>query len=143
MSSDGSTSFVWADGEYRFRLAIGQLRELQDKTGTGPFVLFSRFMDGSWRVDDVRETIRLGLIGGGMKPTEALILVKRYVDERPKMENVTPARLIIGAALFGDPEDEVGKEGPEEAGTPATSSASPNSTEMEPSLDGQPDRSTP
>lgn len=142
MSADGSISFLWADGEYRFRLAIGQLRELQDKTGTGPFVLFSRFMDGSWRVDDIRETIRLGLIGGGMKPTDALVLVKRYVDDRPKVENVTPARLILAAALFGDEEDQVGKEGTEETAVQATGSASPNSTAMEPSSGGPQDRLT-
>lgn len=141
MSSDGSTFFAWGDGEYRFRLAIGQLRELQDKCGTGPFALFSRLMDGSWRVDDIRETIRLGLIGGGMKPTEALVLVKRYVDDRPKMENVTPARVILAAALFGDPEDEVGKEGAEETATQATGSASPTSTAMEPSSAGIPEPS--
>lgn len=85
MSSDGSVSLAWADGDYRFRLPIGQLRELQDKCGAGPQEIYSRLMDGTWRVDDLRETIRLGLIGGGVDPVRALALVRNYVDppERP------------------------------------------------------------
>ncbi|HEV2557963.1 MAG TPA: gene transfer agent family protein [Microvirga sp.] len=142
MSADGSTSFLWADGEHRFRLAIGQLRELQDKTGTGPQALLSRLMDGTWRVDDPRETIRLGLIGGGMKPPEALVLVSRYVDARPLMESIMPARAILAAALMGDREDTVGKEEPEEAATEPTGSPSPTSTAPEPSSAGRLAKST-
>lgn len=140
MSADASVTFDWGDGEHRFRLAIGQLRELQDKIGVGPFALYSRIDLGTWMVDDLRETIRLGLIGGGAKPAEALALVRHYVDDRPLMESVDPARTIIGAALAGDPKDTVGKERPEESAT--NGSASPSSTETEPSSDGHLDRLT-
>jgi hypothetical protein len=123
MSSDGSITFPWADGEYRFRLAIGQLRELQDKSNAGPAELVQRLTVGTWRVDDIRETLRLGLIGGGTKPTEALVLVKRYVDDRPWLENVHPAHAVLMAALVGDPNEPVGKD--EAAATEPETDGSP------------------
>lgn len=57
------------------------------------------------RVPWVREIIRLGLIGGGLKPTEANALVKNYVDQRPFMESVLHAQAILSAAVVGFPED--------------------------------------
>ena len=72
MSRDASVTFDWADGTYKFRLPYGQIAELQEKTGCGPQFLLSRIIDGSWKVDDLRETIRLGLIGGGTEPIAAL-----------------------------------------------------------------------
>lgn len=68
-----------------------------------------RSFGGDWRVDDVRETIRLGLIGAGMTPTDAFILVSRYVDTRPLGENFGLAAAIILKSLASDTDDEVGK----------------------------------
>lgn len=110
MSRSGAITLEWADGEHRFRLPIGLIRELQEKTGHGPQSVYSRLaVTGEWQIDDVRETIRLGLIGGGIKPVEALSLVRRYVDEWPLLENVPIAAAIIGAALFSPPEDMPGE----------------------------------
>ena len=121
--ADGSglISLDWADGHHAFRLAIAQLRELQDKTGVGPAALFDRLASRQWRVDDLRETIRLGLIGGGMDPLDALALVRRYVDDRPLMENVLIAWRILSAALIGPEDDQPGKE---DAPTAATETES-------------------
>ncbi len=105
----GTLTFDWADGPHTFRLAIAQLRELQDKTGVGPAALFDRLASRQWRVDDLRETIRLGLIGGGMDPLDALVLVKRYVDDRPLMESIEPTWRILAAALVGPVDDASGK----------------------------------
>jgi hypothetical protein len=143
MSSNASITLAWADGDYLFRLPIGQLRELQEKCGAGPMVIYQRLHSGEWRVDDVRETLRLGLIGGGMKPVEALVLVKRYVDERPWAENVLPATAVILAAVMGVPDDKVGKPEAETTTTEATdASSSPRSTARARSSAGQPARST-
>ena len=129
----GSVAFDWADGTYSFRLAIGQLRELQDKTGIGPAALFDRLSGRDWRVDDLRETIRLGLIGGGMDPLDALVLVRRYVDERPLLESVQPAFRIMVAALVGVADDPAGKKKARRtrktAVTPSDASASAGSTD--------------
>lgn len=124
----GAVRFDYGDGEHTFRLAIGQLRELQDKTGVGPATLLDRITTRSWRVDDIRETIRLGLIGGGMDPLDALGVVRRYVDERPIAESVDPAFRVLMAALVG-PEDDKPGNGAAESQTPeqTQSSGSPSS----------------
>ena len=142
MSRDASITFDWADDTHTFRLPLGQLRELQEKTDAGPLSLLRRLQGGTWRVDDAREVIRLGLIGGGMKPEDALTLTRRYVDPPcPMLASVNTAVLILGAAVLGvDDEPLPGKDRTAEA---TTGSASPSSTDMEPSSDGHPDRSTP
>lgn len=133
-SRHGDVTLTWADGEHTFRLPIGQLRELQEKTDCGPMELLNRFFRGTWRLDDVRETIRLGLIGGGTKPIDALALVGRYVDARPLAESVPVAQAVIGGLLFGSQEDNPvrGKAQAEESETSSRTgdSPSPRSTEL-------------
>lgn len=132
MSGDASIALKWADGDHVFRLPIGQLRELQEKTGIGPNELLSRLASGTWRIDDIRETIRLGLIGGGKPPISALALCERYVDARPWLENAPYARSILLAALVGVPDDPAGKAEAVEENNPMTDElASPPSTEPE------------
>ena len=140
MSRDASVSFDWADDHHCFRLPLGQLREVQDKTGVGPMTLLRRLQAGGWMVDDPREVLRCGLIGAGMEPVQALDLVRRYVDERPLGEAVRPAYLVLAAALFGPPDEAL--PGKQKAAGKTTGSASPPSTAPEPSSDGPRDRST-
>lgn len=109
MARDCSITFTWADGDYTFRLKLGQLRELQEKCDAGPYELHNRFLAGTFRIDDIRETIRLGLIGGGKKPEEASTLVKRYVDDYPILDNLLPARAIMWACLKGVEDEKPGK----------------------------------
>ncbi|MFD2679031.1 tail tube GTA-gp10-like protein [Camelimonas lactis] len=113
---NGVVETDFGDGPHRFRLAMGELEELQEKTGVGPFVLMQRFISGEWRVGDVRETVRLGLIGGGMEPLAALRLVRRYVDEKNWwISHTALAKVIMMAALAGAPEELPGKgDAPEE-----------------------------
>lgn len=108
---NGVVELDFGDGTHRFRLPIGQLEELQEKTGVGPFKLLQRLLNGEWHVADVREPIRLGLIGGGMEPLAALTLVRRYIDDRHDWlpQSIT-ARLIVMAAISGAPEEEPGKD---------------------------------
>ncbi|WP_018634408.1 gene transfer agent family protein [Neomegalonema perideroedes] len=105
----------WGDGRHRFALPIGRLRELQDKTAVGPYALYRRLLSGDWRVEDLVETLRLGLIGGGLKPPEALTLTRRYVEDRPLLESVTPALSVLAWALLPDAgagdEEEDGEKG--------------------------------
>lgn len=101
----------FGDGTYGFRLPIGQLEELQEKTGIGPFKLAQRMISGDWHTQDVIQTIRLGLIGGGMKSDVALRLVRNYAQEEGRwLENVDLAQRVIWAALAGAPEEEPGKD---------------------------------
>jgi hypothetical protein len=134
---NGVADLDFGDGAQRFRLAMGELEELQEKTGAGPFKVAQRLMTGDWLVADVRETIRLGLIGGGLHPLQALGLVRRYVDERPHwLANAAIAQIVLSAALAGAPEEEPGKEGAPEATNEASSfptaaSPSAHSTEQQ------------
>lgn len=121
MSRDGSITFSWADGEHKFRLALGQLRELQEKADAGPELIFTRLEAGSWRVDDIVETIRLGLIGGGADSTKARTLVQRYVGAGSLLDNVMPAMQIIAAALIGAPDEAPKKATGEQEMVPAHS----------------------
>lgn len=119
----------WGDGTYTFRLEFSHWFELQEKCGCGPLELFERLCTRRWRVSDVSEVIRLGLIGGGKSAVEALKLVRVYVQDRPLLESVGVALSIVGASLSGPSEDQQ----PGEAGTAtepiAGSSPSPSSTE--------------
>lgn len=120
MSRDASIVLDWADGTYAFRLAWGELEKLQEACDAGPYVVLNRLIDGSWRVSDISAVIRLGLIGGGMVPADALKKVRSYVEDRPPMESITIAQAVLSAAIVGAPDEEVGKKA--EAANPAESS---------------------
>ena len=142
-SGDGSVTRLWGDGEHKFRLRIGELRELENKRNSGAFEIYQRLAAGSWRIDDVREVLRLGLIGGGMAAPLALGLVAKYAKETTFLMNVVVAREVIMAGLFGDPDDVVGKLLAETGA--ATSEDGPDSrpsSEPEPQWDGQSTTST-
>lgn len=123
---DARIEFDWADGTYSFRLAWGQLGELQEKCDAGPYVVLQRLHSGAWRIEDITNIIRLGLIGGGMEPSPALKLARRYVEDRPPMENLIPAQVILSAALMGAPEEPMGER---DAANPSESSLTNSPTE--------------
>lgn len=98
----------FGDDEHTFRLGIKELEELQDKCDAGPGFVLGRLMSPrlEWRIEDVRHSLRLGLIGGGMPATDAIKLVKRYVDDRPAWaENAKVAQCVLAMAIFGPAEE--------------------------------------
>jgi Phage tail tube protein, GTA-gp10 len=112
MSRHGDITRDFADGTYVFRLALGQWRELQEKLNAGPQELYERLILRRWKVDDPREIIRLGLIGGGqVKPVDALKLVDRYCfPERPMLETLPLAIEIVAESIkIPDDDDEAQK----------------------------------
>lgn len=100
---------VFGDDEYDFRLGWGEIVELQEKLGCGPHFLLNRLQTGEWLVQDISQIIRLGLIGGGLEPVAAVRLVKRYVEERPPLENHHLAFVVLTAGLMGSSEEPVGE----------------------------------
>lgn len=106
---DSRIDLTWADGDYSFQLKWGQLAELQDRTNVGPYFMLNRLYDGSWKIEDISNVIRLGLIGGGLSPVTALTLTKRYVEERPLLENHPIAVVILKACLVGVDDEPVGE----------------------------------
>ena len=118
---------TWPGGEHEFALGLGELRALQDRLGVGPEQMFTRLADGSWKVDDLIEIHRRGLIGAGMENAQAAPLVMRLFEQYPLIEFKPSAQKIIGAALIGVEDDPLGKmEGVE---TPPASGSSASSTE--------------
>lgn len=143
MAANGEIKLTWADGERKFNLAkLRCVLELEDQCGVGVAEVFKRIQEGRWKFYDIRETLRLGLIGGGELPDRALTLVQRYVDERPWSESVLPAQAVLMAAMVGIPGDnfekkaqteQTNQDAPSTANTDASSV--PSSTESEPPSD--------
>lgn len=112
MSRSAVIRLDFGPGEQTFRLPIAQLEELQEARDCGPLVLLARLQGQQWRTQDITETIRLGLIGGGMDPMKALAMVRRYVTDRPDPEWFEAAKIaegILGAALIGVEDEPLGK----------------------------------
>lgn len=101
MRSATLTDQFVGEGYYSLRLGIDELIQLQEKLAVGPNVVATRLLQGEWLVDDIRETIRLALIGGGMSQKEAFDMVKRCVKEGYLMDYVSVAANAIYAALTG------------------------------------------
>lgn len=96
---------VWAGGEDHFLLRIEELRALQQKTDCGPAWSLARLGSKQFFVDDVVETIRLGLVGGGMSPEDARKKIRTFVEDRPLTESVLTATTVLMAALYGGDEE--------------------------------------
>jgi hypothetical protein len=142
MATNGEIELNWGDGLHKFNVAkIKSVLELEEKCDAGIAEIFQRIRDSRWKINDVRETLRIGLIGGGATPDSALRLINRYCDDRPLAESLQPAILIIMAAMLGVPGDVPGKKAEterakEEAPSEKMDATSvPLSTELERQLD--------
>lgn len=127
MSRDASITFEWGDGETTFRLDIKHLEKLQEARDCGPMVLLERLSSGRWMVQDIREVLRWGLIGGGKTPAEASKLLRLYFEETfPGVDNLLAAIRILGHAVVGPPDEPLGEP---EAPNPAESELTISPTE--------------
>jgi hypothetical protein len=109
MSRDASIELDFADGTFTFRLAWGELAKVQEACDAGPYVVLQRLMTGEWRLSDISEVIRQGLIGGGFTPVEATKKVRAYVEARPPTENLSLAQAVLTVGLMGAPEERLGE----------------------------------
>lgn len=116
---------AFADGEYRFALGLAQLHELQTKCKVGVGGLYARLLQGrvaddvnvghpafgAYYVDDLVETVRQGLIGGGegivdgqpvkVSAMRANELIERYLLAMPLVEQWNLAAAILYAKVEG------------------------------------------
>lgn len=121
MSAPGTRPIVWANGENLFCLAkIGLLLDLEEKCKAPIGVIFSRLGSGTFGINDVREPIRLGLMGGGMSPVDAMTAVRIHVDESPFGLNpsVLVAYTVLQDVMIGVQDDPVGKQDPDPGKAP-------------------------
>lgn len=141
MNHSGAVELDFGDETYSFRLTVTGAIELETKCDAPIAVIIGRVNQGAYKLNDLRETIRLGLIGGGMKPVEALKLVRSYVDERPLAESVPIARAILFGLMFGFAESPLAEAATEQPESPSASTPH-TSTEQPPSSGSARKRST-
>jgi Protein of unknown function (DUF3356). len=135
MNHQAEVVLFFGDQEYLFRLTVKQIIELEEKCQAAFGVIYHRLMNGIFTVNDVTETIRLGLIGGGLEPIKAAKLTERYGI--PLAESHQVARLVIGAVMFGFEKSPLGKdqaatEAAQSATTPPNSSPPPTASDSNP-----------
>lgn len=116
---------AFADGEYRFALGLAQINELQNKCGAGIGAIYARVLQGrvaadptvghagyaAYRIEDLRETVRQGLIGGAqgivdgqdvtVSAMRANQLLETYLDPMPIGEQWNLAAAILYAKIDG------------------------------------------
>lgn len=116
MSADGSIALVWGDGELHvFRFGIGQFRELQEKVNgrriaigapmVGPMSLVRLLQANDAWPDDVRDVIRIGLLGGSKPSGDVHRLMVNYFDPVAPLNHMRTAFTVLMAGLAGAPED--------------------------------------
>lgn len=123
---DGRVEGFFGDDVYPFRLALREIGDLEAKTGIGIYELSRRFAEVRVTSGQVRETIRLGLIGAGMKPSAAHLLLERHFHP-PLLDPYRIALEIVEAAVMPPPGEESGPGKAPAEDDPA--STSPASTE--------------
>jgi hypothetical protein len=134
MSVDGSVELVFGGDTRRFRLAIKNLIALQEKRNSGPMEIVQRLQLGIWRVEDIVETLRIGLLGGyGDNPTpEQDKTTRALVEAHVREGNITPhvltALAVLLSALQGDPDEPVGKKARVRRKKPGASASPPQPT---------------
>lgn len=129
MSANGTLVLDWAGGEDAFCLAkVGLILDLEDKCKAGIGVIAARLESGAYYLNDVRETIRLGLIGGGKSPDQAMAAVRNHVDGTPLGHCQIVAYEIVKAVLIGVPHDPVGDQSDAGKAEPAEATQTGSST---------------
>lgn len=125
--SDTSRTMVRAPfgGRQRnFQLRLGEMSELERICNAGIGEIMARLATHRFSVNDIWESIRLGLEGGGASALEAEALVMRYHPPAyPIADFLSLAVKIVQAAVNGVPEGNAETEGASDQG-PATSPSS-------------------
>lgn len=134
MSRSAEVTLVFAGEDVLFKLGIGQLRAVQERCDVGPMELAGRFASGAWRVDDLREVILQGQIGGGATVADATRRMKSFFDDLPLQQFVPLAQAIVLAVLVGTEDEPLGEAEGEGAETPNLSpeESSDSATSTEP-----------
>lgn len=99
--TDTSHIAFFGDATHTFKITPQLISELEAKTNAGIGELCKRLFGGQFRFADITETIRLGLIGGGLSPEISHRLVQTYAMDRPLEETLPLAIDILSKLWFG------------------------------------------
>ncbi|MBB4235041.1 gene transfer agent family protein [Rhizobium esperanzae] len=102
----GSESIVWAGGEHSFRLGIGELRAIEQRSDAGCAVVLMRLLSSQFKIDDVIQPIRLGLIGGGMQERDAQKVLDSALDIASPYALAVPAADILRRFVMWETDDQ-------------------------------------
>ncbi len=92
----------FADGTFKFGLTWDLAAEWEKTTERSLYAtLLNTTRTGVVLLNDARELVRIGLIGGGTAPKDALRLVRTYVENRPAEENFELVVKIVDAFFHG------------------------------------------
>lgn len=94
----------FAGRQRKFQLRIGEIGELERLCNAGIGEIMLRLAAHRFRFADIRETVRLGLEGGGASEPEATAVVMRSIDVSPLAEHLQLAADILSAAVSGVPD---------------------------------------
>lgn len=102
MSRHAALEAPFADKIYTFRLGLDEIEELERRRDLGIFRIAERLAPDRREatLGEILDVIRLGLMGGGLAPVDALALTRAYVDRRPLDENRDLAYTVALAALM-------------------------------------------
>ena len=91
----------FGEGDHAFTLTDSMILELERITGQGIGTLYQRAAAMQFAASDLVEIIRLGLIGAGMVPQQAMQLTDTYARNRPLAETYPLALDILDARWNG------------------------------------------
>ena len=99
----------FGDGDHEFALTDAMIAELERIADLGIGAFYLRAINMQFKLADLIEVIRLGLIGGGTAPVRAAQLVDTYARNQP-IDGLYPLALDIldarwGGAIPDHPED--------------------------------------
>jgi len=105
----GSEEIVWPAGEDSFRLGIGELRAIEQKSEAGCAVILMRLLSTQWKIDDVVGVLRLGLIGAGMHEREAQKRVEAALDVASPYALAVTAADVLRRFIMWETADQPGE----------------------------------
>ena len=86
---------IWAGGEHEFKFAIGEMRALEKLCDAGTASILLRLLDGTWKIDDIIHTLRIGLQGGGLDEREAM----RTIENAYPVANLYELSVVAATVL--------------------------------------------
>ncbi len=95
----------FGDGECTFKLTFPIVSDWEKRHSRSLFHTFTQMLRHKIVfVADVREILHMALVGGGLKPEDATVMVKTWVELRP-LDEVQPTALqVMDAFFFGNDE---------------------------------------
>lgn len=102
-------TITWPGGEHSFRLGIGELRAIEQRSDAGIAPVLMRLLGQAWKIDDVIAPIRLGLIGAGMDERAAQKALDAALDIASPYELAVTSAEILRRFIMWEGDDQPGE----------------------------------